>query len=117
MSNPITGQKTTNFASHVLQKGNALTAYGGIITTSTTADSQALASGINYVSITNIDTTAANYIKVAFGDTAANAEANVSSGDVVRANSEKVFEVPDGATYVGYVAAAGTPAIALSQRG
>ncbi len=116
VSDPLTGNRQTKGALHVTIR-DLLSTANYALATSTTAASITIVSGVKSIVVTNLDSTKANYVKISVGQTAVEAETNAANGDVVRADSEKSFAIPDSATHIGYVAAAATPAIVISQRG
>lgn len=108
-------QDYTNGAALVSDAGQVPSSYSGVVVLSTAAASEALASGVRSVVVTNLDPTAANYAILAFGINQADAEANLATGGwTVRANSEKQKAVPASAGAIAYKSAAGTPSIELT---
>jgi hypothetical protein len=71
------------------------------------------------VHLTNLSATLANYCLVAFGTSAANAEANLAvNGLVVTAGTAAinpvVYGVPVNATHIAYKSAAATPSLIIT---
>lgn len=90
--------------------------YSALKSSSTSASSEALASGTTRINVTNVDGT--NYVRVAMGAGQAAAEASVGTGGVVvMPGQSKVLGVPDEATWVAWIAAAGTPQLEITQGG
>lgn len=70
-------------------------------TTNVSGQSLPLATGAVKIRIKNLDST--NFTTVAFGESAAAAEANTADGLVVFAGEEITLGIPDGATHLAYV--------------
>ena len=111
----VTAQQSTGGAAHVTDAGQVPSSYSGIVALSTTAASEALATGVRSVVVTNLAATATDYAILAFGTDTTDAEANLATGGwTVRADSEKQKAVPSSAGAIAYKSAANTPSIELT---
>ena len=89
--------------------------YTGQKSTSTTAASVAIASGATRVRVVNENATARNFVRIAFGESSTDAEANAAYGEPVMPTMTTTIRIPSGSTHIGYVAGANTPNITLTQ--
>lgn len=90
--------------------------YSAVRTATTTAtnQSEAIATGATKVQVVNTD--ASNYVTIAFGTSAADAEANVAVGGVVvLAGQERTIGIPKNATHVAWLADTANVDIDLTQ--
>ena len=75
----------------------------------------AVATGATRVVVVNEGATAGDFVRVAFGTSAADAETNAASGEAVMPVQRTTIRIPAGSTHIGYKAAANTPNITLIQ--
>jgi hypothetical protein len=116
--NSVTGepgkQKETNGAAHVTDE-IAPSSYTGQKATSTTAASVAIATGAMKLRIVNEGATAGDFVRIAFGESEADAETNAAYGEPVMPTQKTTIRIPANATHIGYKAGANTPNITLTQ--
>lgn len=82
-------------------------------TTSVAGQSEAIADGALRLRVRNLDTT--NYALIAFGTSAANAEANAANGVVIPAADMEVLGIPANATHYSWLGNAGTVLLNIVQ--
>ena len=82
-------------------------------TTTVTGQSEALATDVVSLMVTNLDGT--NYGLVAFGTDASDAETNVASGVAIEAGTTQFIGVPDLATHYAWLGDTGTVSLNITQ--
>ena len=89
--------------------------YAANVSATTTAAGQSVALNANTLNlmVSNLDTT--NFARIAFGESAAEAETNVANGVLVQYRSSELIAVPDGATHFAYLGDTATVAFGICQ--
>jgi hypothetical protein len=82
-------------------------------TTTAAGQSDILATGTSRLRVANLDAT--NNLRIAFGTSAQDAEANVASGMIIFTKSVDLVGVPANATHYAWLAAAATASIQIIQ--
>jgi len=92
--------------------GFAPSGYVSTVSTSTSAGAEPVPARADLLRVVNLDST--NLVKLAFGDSEADAKSNAENGLALLPEQEIYLRVPRAATYFGYEAAAGTPDISIT---
>lgn len=101
-------------ADNVNPRAFTLGATADVLATSTSAASETIPTGATKIFLSNLSTTAAEYMLFAFGTDDTDAETNLGTGaGMLRAASDRVLEIPDSALGGGFAwkSASGTPSL------